>query len=681
MKNSEQITLSPPKFTQAYGTNTINIHDVNEMGNKYLLMEVPRYDHEEIGDEIFGLLCLNGDCSSSNNAGVIKSLPYTITPDKEKESPYYLLFLVDEISLYGTYQAQYKIISHGNERNSPTVNINLITSISKHTPAIAISLPKETKFLNNQMVFVMVEAINIYPKDAYNISSFKIVPDDGQDTIIVTPASKFNNYNTTGIPIVNQGFFLTIVNKNTKTNAKFTVSALNKSGATASTLQPLTVTHDILPLVPNQLIKLETENEFIELPETENLITDKNSKYSSYVGRLTTSNGAGIPNVQIYIASQQDKQLSTPLINITTEPGAGNTGDKYDIHQLEGKDFFSIITDPQGFIKFRAYPIKYTSVRVDFLTGIPEINPFYFASSIYVFKTNTMFPELAFPSVVGIQENGKIVKIPRDDKFSVNIDSYEGINNMDRLVFFVGKNPQNTKQLLPIYTVQDTNTIKNRNFNFSYDQLEPNQGLGLSFMAIPQIGNPKYSFPLYINYFQDENNPDDNKDKVYDKVIVYSTTTPPKPSDTEGIIHESSAITFNTISKNIELNGSINNGKTGLYVIIKLAASQNEKNLPKYGKKGYLRVSATGKKDKTIDFILDESNVLTDGQEKYINIPIPFCDLIWIGLSEDITSQLYIDYTITDSDSGKLEKSKIWVTDIDTVILGDSPDINYGCIS
>lgn len=144
MKNSEQITLSPPKFTQAYGTNTINIHDVNEMGNKYLLMEVPRYDHEEIGDGIFGLLCLNGDCSSSNNAGVIKSLPYTITPDKEKESPYYLLFLVDDISLYGTYQAQYEIISHGNERNSPTVNINLVFVNSPGLPDYIPSVPEAT---------------------------------------------------------------------------------------------------------------------------------------------------------------------------------------------------------------------------------------------------------------------------------------------------------------------------------------------------------------------------------------------------------------------------------------------------------------------------------------------------------------------------------------------------------
>ncbi|MBC8953528.1 hypothetical protein [Xenorhabdus sp. PB62.4] len=140
MKNSEQITLSPPKFTQAYGTNTINIHDVDEMGNKYLLMEVSRYDNEETGDGIFGLLCLNGDCSESNNTGVIKSLPYTITPDKEKESPHYLLFLVDEISLYGTYQAQYKIISNGNESNSPTVNINLVfvnsPSLSDYIPSV-----------------------------------------------------------------------------------------------------------------------------------------------------------------------------------------------------------------------------------------------------------------------------------------------------------------------------------------------------------------------------------------------------------------------------------------------------------------------------------------------------------------------------------------------------------------
>ncbi|MDC9595698.1 hypothetical protein [Xenorhabdus anantnagensis] len=140
MKKLDKITLPSPQFPQANGTDTINIHDIREMGNKYLLMSVGKYKDEEVGDEINGYLWLSDDGSKENNTVCLKSLPYYITPDKETDSPYYLLFLVDEVSQYGTYQAQYKIISHGNERDSPIVNINLVfqdsSSLSDYIPNV-----------------------------------------------------------------------------------------------------------------------------------------------------------------------------------------------------------------------------------------------------------------------------------------------------------------------------------------------------------------------------------------------------------------------------------------------------------------------------------------------------------------------------------------------------------------
>ncbi|KLU14075.1 MULTISPECIES: hypothetical protein [Xenorhabdus] len=139
MESLDSITLSPPTFPQAHGTDTINIHDLSIMGTEYILMEVPRYDDAKTGDEIEGYLYLSDD-----NSVVIKSRPYTVAPDKLHTSPYTLLFTVDEFSKFGTYQAKYKVISHGNERESPTVNIKFISFDSSKLSDYIPSVPEAT---------------------------------------------------------------------------------------------------------------------------------------------------------------------------------------------------------------------------------------------------------------------------------------------------------------------------------------------------------------------------------------------------------------------------------------------------------------------------------------------------------------------------------------------------------
>ncbi|MDC9594914.1 hypothetical protein [Xenorhabdus sp. IM139775] len=165
MTNLEKIELSPPVFPQASGTDTINMHDVHIMGNKYLLMNVGKYVDEEIGDEIVGYLRFN-------DGSVITSIPYYITPDKQDFSPYSLLFPVDKITLYGSYQAQYKIISHGNERDSPTVNVNLVFSDS--SSLIEVSLKDGSTIFNGQSIYLIVTIKTGDPNILSEISKFKI---------------------------------------------------------------------------------------------------------------------------------------------------------------------------------------------------------------------------------------------------------------------------------------------------------------------------------------------------------------------------------------------------------------------------------------------------------------------------------------------------------------------------
>ncbi|PHM24776.1 hypothetical protein [Xenorhabdus budapestensis] len=138
MKSLYDVTLAPPTFPQADGTGTIYIHNLQAMENEFIIMYVPHYPDADVGDEIIGYLCLHGDCSNSENGAVIKSSSYYMTPDRVDLPPYVLLFHINEISIYGKFQAHYKVISRGNVNESQRVNINLtysdISSLSSYIP-------------------------------------------------------------------------------------------------------------------------------------------------------------------------------------------------------------------------------------------------------------------------------------------------------------------------------------------------------------------------------------------------------------------------------------------------------------------------------------------------------------------------------------------------------------------
>ncbi|MEX0447914.1 hypothetical protein [Xenorhabdus sp. SGI246] len=144
MKSLYDVTLAPPTFPQADETGTINVHDIRATKNKYIIMKVDKYAGDEVGDKITGYLCFNGNCLNNEDGTVLKSLPYYITPDVLDVPSYTLLFLVDEVFVYGAFQGHYEITSNENVRESPIVNITLASLDTSSLPEYAPSAPDAT---------------------------------------------------------------------------------------------------------------------------------------------------------------------------------------------------------------------------------------------------------------------------------------------------------------------------------------------------------------------------------------------------------------------------------------------------------------------------------------------------------------------------------------------------------
>ncbi|OTA20002.1 hypothetical protein Xbed_01933 [Xenorhabdus beddingii] len=121
--------LPAPQFPQDYGNGKINISDVRAMGSQYILMQVDKYDKAEVEDKIEGVIYLKNDTNTK-----VKSVPYTITPDKLKRNYHLLLFHVSEIEVSGLYEAEYTVTELiNNQRYSLKSNITFTGSCNMNT--------------------------------------------------------------------------------------------------------------------------------------------------------------------------------------------------------------------------------------------------------------------------------------------------------------------------------------------------------------------------------------------------------------------------------------------------------------------------------------------------------------------------------------------------------------------
>ncbi|WMV74139.1 hypothetical protein QL112_009190 [Xenorhabdus griffiniae] len=488
---------------------------------------------------------------------------------------------------------------------------------------------------------------------------------------------------------------LTIHKPNDNNQLNLSISVQDKHKRPIPGFNDRPVKYTVINNILADSVVLKTKNEFIATPTTVNSISDPNSIYNLYSGIISDNNINPIGNIQVVIAAQRHNQLSPSagLVKITHDRATG-ANEPIDIMTLpDGRDFFVLTSDPQGEISFRAYPTAGAEGRVDFVAKIQNLTMDDYTAAMCIYPAYSQNHPLDNPFINEMEEGGTLKKLPGQTDFTVSVNSYDGYmtpGSKDVIAFFTEYDGTTQKTLLsPTYRVNNkVDRIEDRVFSFPYDQLEPNKPGGIYYAIISGNNNIMYSESLNFKYVLDLDSPDDNNKGIYDKVTVYTTYAdlPIKPSNTNGIISESSAVIFDLISQGLVFGeGKNNSNSAGLYVLIKAAGTSTIENSPQPNQNGKVRVrikSSKGLVSKEYDF--DLKNLKKDGSVKYQVVTIPFCFLKGILPIDGYNpSRLYIDYyIITDNLTGEKTYSKTWGVDINTM----GPDENdnydyYGCSS
>ncbi|MDX7992128.1 hypothetical protein [Xenorhabdus littoralis] len=547
---------------------------------------------------------------------------------------------------------------------------------------ISVSMVDNSNVFNDQTIYIVAK-INADINTLKEISNFKV--ESNPDSIYVESNYDFTIVESLVSPYGYASFLLTIKNQRKESKVGFKVSVID-GNSNIINIPSLNVTYNVLTEIAQNTITLKTENEFIPVPNSDNSIDDVKSEYNLYSGKIIDINENPLKNVQVVISSMKSEQLNTPSVHITTDSETGKVGDPIKIGKMSNMYFFVVQSDDHGNIKFRVYPIKGIEVRVDFEAQIMGVTPVSFTTSIYVFSAYSNFGNLANPFIEEIQEGGILENSDGDEFFKAQINSYHEAKNSDALVFFTHNYAtKKIKLLSPTYTIDNKDILEDREFSFSYKQLDLNQDLGFYYLVIPREGDARYSQALEVKYV---NNPVPS-DAVYDKPMIYSSYANEanvKPSYTEFKVCEQAAVEFDTISQHLVFGVDSNDGKPGLYVVIPVIDSQTVTTLPQENLKGIVNVnikSFTGTKSHSYPLDLTEANLKFDGSNKFQRVIIPFCFLqgIW-PIDGYRPARLHIYYETTDS-SGTIIKSKLWVIDINTSDPNgfDGNDTYYGCTS
>ncbi|WFQ80368.1 hypothetical protein PXH59_04210 [Xenorhabdus sp. SF857] len=475
-------------------------------------------------------------------------------------------------------------------------------------------------------------------------------------------------------------------NLSSDTLIKYTVHAMSSTGY-INGIKPLEIEYTTKRVDPTSLIALTTNNEYIE-PPTEDNPVGTGSSYVTYSGKLLDCNNNPLRNTQVLVSSEHPDKIfshdkSKTPVHIGTEPKNGELSQKIMTHSQSSFDFFAVNSDIHGNIKFRVYPVRDTSVRIDFDTQILNVTPVNYAASIYVFnaiRSSSFGPNA--PRISGIQ-NGKVEKIPGAKGIEVHVASYPDGKDTDSLIFFMQGFNQNDKpiQLNPIYRIDNITSLDTIPFYFTYDQLPLNKPMKLYYLVAPENQEYSYSMTEMFTYIGEQNAP--SNEEVYDKVKVYTSHATP-PIDVyseENETFEWHGIILSMINRN-KKSGQSAKGVTGLYVVIMGTNDQNNKNLPQLGSKGYLNVyiktPTSRNTHKSYQFSLLPT-VDSGKQTDHAVVNIPYCDINRAGPSfSKGLGTLSFDYYIENSDGSKTY-SKKWTTKINTVLPNQANDNNDGC--
>ncbi|MBD2815999.1 hypothetical protein ID850_14795 [Xenorhabdus sp. Flor] len=470
---------------------------------------------------------------------------------------------------------------------------------------------------------------------------------------------------------------------------------LDKEGTKPVTnYTPKKFTYKVKRINPDTAIELLTDNEYIQPPATDNPV-ETGKIFITYSGQLIDNQKKPLKNTQVVVASALSNQIYSDnpdkiLVNIGTAPDSGSSV-QILTHRDRGIDYFTVNSDKNGYIKFRVYPKKNISARIDFMTGILEVTSISYAASAYIFSNTNQsddpFGPLS-PNIYNVDQLGKLQKLPGSKEMQVGISPYLGRQSTDALIFFIQGYEANDKpiQLKPIYQLSGVDGLDGYPFNFTYDQLPLDKLMKLYYIIAPASQDSLYSMSsrfMYVGEQSGDSDNDGNNVGVYEKVEVYSSYSPYpfsiKNAHDNDRMYDNRLVTLDTINQYIKRNTTITNETPiGLYVAIKIAKNDVEVvkgGLPPLGSTCTLTIdinSATRTEHKSYPPIQ-----LTNNTDYYQIIPIPYCDLTRAqGWEDGVLAKLSFFYEIEYA--GSTRKSKTWKATIGTANTASDID-DDGC--
>ncbi|WP_340620273.1 hypothetical protein [Xenorhabdus siamensis] len=569
-----------------------------------------------------------------------------------------------------------------------TINNIRITDSPCKFGELCVSIPDGADVVIGQICYLTV-SLTADPNLISHIDNISIEADKRYVTVENKPFWKISEDKSSGSTII-----LLHINNNLPegSSIRYIINATS-SNSYINEIKPLEIKYTAKKVQPTSFISLSTQNEYIEPPTEDNPVGIGNS-YIKYSGKLLDHNNNPLRNTQIIISSEQPGKIFShdedkALVNIGTEPEDGQLSQKIITHRQNDFDFFTINSDINGDIKFRIYPIRDTSVRIDFDTQILNVTSVNYAASIYIFNAinNSIFGPNA-PTILGIKD-GKIEKIPETEGVKVYVTPYPGYQDTDSLIFFIqGFNPNdNPIQLKPIYNLNGIFNLEENPFSFTYDQIPLNKPMKLYYLIAPKNKEYSYSMTEMFTYIGEQN--DSPKVRIYDKVKVYSSrATPPIDVYSETDIYsdpyeilEFDGVNLDTISHKRK-HGQSAKGVVGLYVVIMGTSEKDNKTLPQLGSKGSLtvRVETQTSRNTHNSYPIQLPLIPDPGKSTgHCTIGILYCDVNRAGPSfTQGAGTLVFEYYIEEND-GSRKYSKKWRTKIDTVLPNQSNDDPDGC--
>ncbi|PHM23480.1 hypothetical protein [Xenorhabdus ehlersii] len=569
----------------------------------------------------------------------------------------------------------------------------VVKTLPQNDYTVTATIPDQSDIIVGQTSYISIIASGV-PNKIRNIKNVTIELD--RDIVNLVKWKTERSWLSAG----NVGYVmirLTVDNNLNEQQHKEIIYTVNlwadeKGTQAVSNYTPLKFTYNVKKINPKAVIVLNTDNEYIQPPTGDNPVGTGN-EYITYSGSLVDNIGGVLKNTQVVVASSLLDQIysnnaDNALVNIGTVPDSGSSSIQIPTTRDNDIDYFVINSDGSGNIKFRVYPKKNISARIDFKTGILGVTSINYAASVYIFSNTNMsddpFGPLS-PNIYNVDQLGKLQKIPGSNAMQVGIAPYVGHQKTDALIFFIKGYEKNDEpiQLKPIYKLENIDSLDGNPFNFTYDQLPLNKLMQLYYLIAPASQDSLYSMTSNFMYVGELSDGDNNGDGgIYTPVEVYSSYSP-SPLDLKNThdndrMYDNRLVTLDTINQYVKEGSTITKtDPIGLYVVIKIAKNMTEqvKGLPPLNSICTLTInidSATRQENKSYPSVK-----LTDNTNYYQVVKIPYCDLTRArGWEDGILAKLSFVYSITYE--GATRKSKEWKATIGTANTGY--DINDdGC--